>query len=415
MNKLIRDEKGAALIVALILLLVAGLIAAPLLAHMGTGLVTGEIYETRTAELYAADAGVEDAIWKIQHDSIPAENWTESDDHPGWWVYEYPEALIVNDKGVDITLYKQDLDPTCGEELVYRILATAMTEDGGGVASIPSTTTVEAYLRATYMDFSSLLDNALVSQDTIIIQPGTEVNGDVWLPDEDDLTIQPPGTEIGEAINGTVKDQDYMTVTWPTFDQLSGYYWDDVKHLEEEAYPDGYVMNIPGGTTEEDPYIIGPLLAAGDLTITGDGWIKLDGTIYVQGTLFTNPTPEIHVALEGHTIFVEGDINLLPGVWLHGSGCIIARYDIDFRPNLDTEGENFVLVLSLEGEVQFNPGTSFTGCIAGDALVQLQPGNTISWVTPEGKGLDFPMGADGGEEPPPVNVVNIDSWEIIQQ
>ena len=52
---------------ALILLLIGGLMTAPLLSFMGSGLIAGEVYEARTAELYAVDAGVEDAIWKIQN------------------------------------------------------------------------------------------------------------------------------------------------------------------------------------------------------------------------------------------------------------------------------------------------------------------------------------------------------------
>ena len=61
MKRLVRDEKGAALVLVLILLLISGLIIGPLLSYMGTGLITGGVYETRTDELYAADAGVEDA------------------------------------------------------------------------------------------------------------------------------------------------------------------------------------------------------------------------------------------------------------------------------------------------------------------------------------------------------------------
>ena len=66
-KNLARDEKGAALILALLLLLIGGLISAALLNHMGSGILAGEVHERRTAELYAADAGVEDALWKIQN------------------------------------------------------------------------------------------------------------------------------------------------------------------------------------------------------------------------------------------------------------------------------------------------------------------------------------------------------------
>jgi len=70
MKRLIRDEKGAAVILALILLLIGGLISAALLGHMGSGILAGEVHERRTAELYAADAGVEDAIWRIQSNNL---------------------------------------------------------------------------------------------------------------------------------------------------------------------------------------------------------------------------------------------------------------------------------------------------------------------------------------------------------
>jgi len=380
------------LIMVLVLLVVGGLILAPLLGLMSTGLLAGKVYEKKADELYAADAGVEDAIWRIMHTSNIS--------------YPYSYAIEdVNGKSVDVVIYQYDWDPTCGENLTYQILSIAATDDGGGTAAIDSSTTIDAHLVVSYMDFSALLDNALVSDDTITIQPGTEINGDVWLPIADEEHLDNKG-----SINGTVKDEEDVLITWPTFDQLSAYYWEDVKHLE--PYPDGYVLNIPSGTTQDSPYVIGPLLAGGDLTIKGHGWIKLDGTIYVKGNLFTNPTPEIHIDLQGHTIFSEYELQLNPGVWLHGSGCVIARNDIDFQPNLDSEGENFILVLSLEGTVWFNPGTDFTGCIAGEAHVQMQPGNTVNWISPEGKGLDVPWGASDINDLPPITGLGVESWEI---
>ena len=394
-RRLARDEKGAALVLVLILLLISGLIIGPLLSYMGTGLITGEVYEKRTAELYAADAGVEDAIWKIQHGETPV---CPADPE---WSYNIAD---VNGKSVQVTIEYQD-------DGSFKITSTAITDDGGGTAAITGTA-IESYLSALYMDFSALLDNAIVSFDTIDIQSGNEIEGDVWLPDEDDLTIQPPGTEIGEVIDGEVKDSDDMTITWPTAQQLSDYYWEDVKHLETEAYPDGYVINIPPGTTEGDPYVIGPLLAAGDLIIKGSGWTRLEGTIYVKGTLDFNPTPAINIDLNEQTIFAEGEIKLNPGVTLYGSGCIIAIGDIDFQPSIASGGDDFVLVMSITGVVTFNPSGDFTGCVAGNVHVQLQPGCTINWISPEGEGLDFPMGTGGDDELPPVTELRIESWEV---
>ncbi len=72
MNKSIKDEKGQALILAMILMLVGGLIIVPLLGFMSTGLIVGRVFEDKMAQVYAADGGIEDGLWKIINDQIPA-------------------------------------------------------------------------------------------------------------------------------------------------------------------------------------------------------------------------------------------------------------------------------------------------------------------------------------------------------
>jgi len=91
LNKSIRDEKGQALILALILLLIGGLIIAPLLGYMSTGLIVGQVHEKRMNELYAADAGIEDALWKIKNDQVLAEYF-----------------LTVNEKDVEVDVVLEE-------------------------------------------------------------------------------------------------------------------------------------------------------------------------------------------------------------------------------------------------------------------------------------------------------------------
>jgi hypothetical protein len=64
------DETGQALVLVLILLIVGALIIAPLMANIGTGLIAGEVHEEKANALYAADAGVEDALWQIKNDKL---------------------------------------------------------------------------------------------------------------------------------------------------------------------------------------------------------------------------------------------------------------------------------------------------------------------------------------------------------
>jgi len=65
------DETGQVLILVLVLLVLGTLTIIPVLSHIGTALKTGAVYEEKTNKLYAADAGIEDAIWQIQFDRLP--------------------------------------------------------------------------------------------------------------------------------------------------------------------------------------------------------------------------------------------------------------------------------------------------------------------------------------------------------
>jgi Flp pilus assembly pilin Flp len=391
MKNLVRDEKGAALILALLVLLIGGLISAALLNHMGSGILAGEVHERRTAELYAADAGVEDAIWKIQHGETPV--------CPGdpYWSYNITD---VNGKKLQISIeYMPD-------EGTYKIISIALTDGDGdsGVAAIDSSTAIESYVSILYLDFSSLLDHAIVSYDTIDIQPGNIVDGDVWLPDEGNLEIHDPSD-----ITGEVKDEEDVELIWPTAEQLSSYYYEQV----EGTYDPGLSVDI------EYIKVIGPCYRDGDLVVdnTGDpDTLIMEGTVYVAGDLefWQAGSHDYTVDLNGHTIFAEGGIDFPSNVvGISGPGCIIAVGDINFQPSI--AGDDFVLVMSITGRTDFHPSGDFTGCVAGNTEVQLQPGCTINWINPEGKGLNFPMGAGGAEEPPPINVVKIESWEIIHQ
>lgn len=77
------------MLLVLILLFVGGLIIAPLLAYMSTGLKAGQMYEEKMTSFYAADAGVGDALWRIKNDQLPPEQ---------------PYYLTVNEKTVAVTI-----------------------------------------------------------------------------------------------------------------------------------------------------------------------------------------------------------------------------------------------------------------------------------------------------------------------
>ena len=69
--KIGKGEDGQALTAVLALLVLGSLITVPSINYVSTSLKIGEKVEKNMVGLYAADAGVEDALWKIG-DNVPS-------------------------------------------------------------------------------------------------------------------------------------------------------------------------------------------------------------------------------------------------------------------------------------------------------------------------------------------------------
>jgi hypothetical protein len=66
--RLTSAQAGQALIIVLIFLLLGSLTLIPTLAHISTSLKTNQMYQKKTDELYTADSGIEDGLWRIKYD-----------------------------------------------------------------------------------------------------------------------------------------------------------------------------------------------------------------------------------------------------------------------------------------------------------------------------------------------------------
>jgi hypothetical protein len=110
MKGLVKGQKGQALVAALILLVVGGLILTPLLGLMGTGIKSGQVFEQKVDEVYAADAGVEDAMWHIRNDEGDNKPLIQEllgagyDKYDYSTPYPYPYNLLVNGKNVVVNI-----------------------------------------------------------------------------------------------------------------------------------------------------------------------------------------------------------------------------------------------------------------------------------------------------------------------
>lgn len=111
LHKLVKNEKGQTLIIVVLLMLVAALVIAPMLSHVSSGLKSGvEVFEEKMYGQYAADSGVEDALYRIQlsDPNMPDEwdgPWVDDDAYNAEYAYSLTDP--VNGNNVDVTIRPQ--------------------------------------------------------------------------------------------------------------------------------------------------------------------------------------------------------------------------------------------------------------------------------------------------------------------
>jgi len=105
-----KGESGqGALAIVIILLMLGAIILTPLLVFMSTGLKAGGVYESKVQEFYAADAGVEDALWQIKNDKLD-EKFSSPPYYPAYNPYDYntnysyPLPGEINNENVTVNI-----------------------------------------------------------------------------------------------------------------------------------------------------------------------------------------------------------------------------------------------------------------------------------------------------------------------
>ena len=376
LTSLARGESGYGTLTAVLILLILGaLVLTPLLVYMGTGLRAGQTHERRTDELYAADAGVDYAIWQLQYGDLIVQKGDPPAD------FEFPET--INGKDVHVTV--ENVTPSEADKPVHRITSTA--SEGG------SSTTVEAYVTPF-----SFFDNAITSLGNVTIGSNSDVYGNVQYDGEVGTL-----TNHGTIHDGDVIDNvDLVKEIWPTPELLRSTYEEGLQDQDPLlGFPYSPYPDYSGNTIDiEDWKIMGPLRSQGDLTILNSGvpaTLTLNGTVYVKGNLvFQQPgkSHEYTLDLNGHTIFAEGVIDLPSQCTVTGSGCIVALGEVKFLPIVEATSNDFIFIMSVTDKVRLQPQGDFYGSVAGDVDVELQPGGSVNRMEALGSPwlLNFPWG-----------------------
>ena len=127
LSEIKRGEAGQVLPAVLAMTALGSMLIVPTLNYVSTSLKTGDMIEEELKGLYAAEAGVEDALWEIS-------NWTEESEPESFpYTYELPDVngltVSVTIEGIT-TVSGKDVGAT-GNHDEYLLVEKTVTYDAG--------------------------------------------------------------------------------------------------------------------------------------------------------------------------------------------------------------------------------------------------------------------------------------------
>jgi len=125
LKQLVSSEKGQALPIVLALLVIGGLTIIPSLGYVTTSLKSSRMLVEGVRGVYAADAGIEDALWSLSNGIPPSAQLSDN-------VNQMEVAIQTENKG-DYTLYLAQLIEPAGHSHYLDIFGE-MVWDGGANA-----------------------------------------------------------------------------------------------------------------------------------------------------------------------------------------------------------------------------------------------------------------------------------------
>lgn len=342
LKSLSASEKGGAFVVTLVLLLIGGLILAPLLAHMGTGHLAGQVHENLAHDLYAVDAGVEHALARITAGDVRPPKVCGD---PDWWPGNVSD-VNARDIGYNITFF---------DGPVFLVESQISREH--------NPTRVEAYIVDRWGDYSRITDHILCTK----LGHLHDVHHNVALEYDPENAPYPRYPHA-----------------WPTAEDIIEFYQRDL--VGATHYNGDTIIDLNGVDRE-----IGPLYVEGELKILNSSntpaTLTLEGTIYVTRDLEigVHGKKNLTLHMDGNTIFTESSsvkppkeaLQISDRCDIRGPGAIVAVGDIYFAPNGDAgTPEAPVFLISVTGTTRIRPGITICGAIAGDVDVTVQSGDT---------------------------------------
>ena len=281
------NQKGMALLATLIFVFVLVTLSVALLTMTNNDSKLSTLQRESTRAFYLADAGIEDAFWKLNtgiDDGGEGIGWRPTDEPDPGTATEYYQITIVDDG------YDADNDPK------VKITSTGVVIDGefsSGKRKIEVTAEID-YITETMYDFAILADKIILFQG----DPGPDVVGDVH--SNDDILCSPANGTFVENYPGIATCAGGTNELNP--DNVGGETIDvpfvDYPALKSRAEADEVASSVIHYHTGN------VILGNGDI----ENWT---GIHYIEGSLEAKNGSEIHVT--SGAIIVTGDVDVKEG------------------------------------------------------------------------------------------------------
>lgn len=143
----------------LLLLVFGGLIVTSLLGLMSAGLTAGQVFEKKTDELYAADAGVENAIWHLLHGGDP------------------DDVLQLTVNGKNVTVEMEELPHDCHEPAIWQVTSTATSADGSSTTVLADVTNLYLFAETGELSEGEIIATSVYAPGDLLVHNDAQIQG----------------------------------------------------------------------------------------------------------------------------------------------------------------------------------------------------------------------------------------------
>lgn len=395
LKRMVSDQAGIALPMALILLMLGGLLIVPVLDFIYTNLTTGLIIEQMTMGTFAAEAGINEACWQIKNNTnlqLPATGQQISLTFTDTVNGRTPIITISNQNGTTFRITSiapgssgssvtviSDVDVifSGGTGLFDNALAglsgniffagntivTASTPGGADIYAGGSPGNISlsggAYVDgdASAVGTITLDGGAIVTGDQYVGAPPLEpVPGiDAWVQDCRSQTLALTCPEVTRSGNWSITGSG--NITYPNAERVSG----NLSILRSGTVTFSNMVCVDGNLTISsfaNVVFLGPVKVNGYVLITSNNIVTFDSTVYIGNYLETEQNATINI---GDTMYIVDSIIMASNrnaafkkIYLNKSSPIVADGDISLTGNAVTHTSvdlDLPIIVSVNGNI----------------------------------------------------------------